>query len=147
VVVGYLLSAGTAPGCTSFADRHPIGNPPHNPYILDGPDIELVQGTAYCVKLTALNSLMMESEEVESNAMFVDRTDPLPGHVYDWAFPSDSYQRDDTVLRASWAGFTDPDSGIIDYQVALAPLQSTPTTMNHFLPRSGQICCSTPHRD
>ena len=44
----------------------------------------------------------------------VDRTPPIAGEVYDGPTPSDDlqYQDDTTSLCVSWAGFSDPDSGL-----------------------------------
>ena len=54
--------------------------------------------------------------------MTVDLTPPVQGSVYDGLFPGPAdleFSSKPATVSAQWQGFSDPESGIEDYQVTI----------------------------
>jgi uncharacterized delta-60 repeat protein len=59
----------------------------------------------------------------DSETLLVDMTPPLGGLVQDGSIGDHDYTTDSSNLQGNWTGFDDPESGIVDYLVAVG---STP---------------------
>jgi hypothetical protein len=86
---------------------------------LANPHIELENGLTFFVSVRAWNSANMVSATI-TEMVTVDMTAPLAGWVWDsagGACTADlSYQSDSDRVGACWGGFSDAESGIVEYR-------------------------------
>ena len=83
------------------------------------PNITLVNGQRYCLKIKAENKAGLISSEVSSDGFIVDVTPPnvRQAQVRDGTTgPDIDYQANNTTVSAEWDGFVDPESDIQYYE-------------------------------
>ena len=87
------------------------------------PNITLINGQRYCVKIKAENKAGLFSSEVSSDGFIADVTPPSSrnAQVRDGNMGSDiDYQDNTTAMSAEWEGFADPESDIQYYEYGIS---------------------------
>ncbi|XP_067664253.1 uncharacterized protein [Haliotis asinina] len=112
----YMWGVGTKPGrddIVKFRDEDRIIHD-------DCATVSLSHNTTYYSTIVAFNgALNMMRVNTTSNGVLVDLTDPVKGWIKDGDNETldVSYTSEAALIQAVWGGFSDPESGIVKYEV------------------------------
>ena len=105
---------GTTPGGTDVQDYVNSGYATQ----LENPNVNLRHNQQYFVSVMSINSLGITSTK-STNGVLVDTTNPVPGTVADNSYVVSmdfDYVISTVNLKASWTGFSDPESPLVFYE-------------------------------
>ncbi|KAL5006990.1 hypothetical protein ScPMuIL_015796 [Solemya velum] len=109
----YYVSIGTCPHCEDILTAQPIGIAEE--FYVD--HIVLSAGLTYYVTVMCCNTADL-CTTMTSDGVTVDKSPPSPGRVLDGTEEIDiQYQASNDSLGAKWYGFSDPQSGLLKYEV------------------------------
>ncbi|XP_038050876.1 uncharacterized protein LOC119724026 [Patiria miniata] len=119
-IFSYLWAVGTQPGLSNVVDFIKLSGREHS--ACSG-YVTIQHGEMYYSTLVAFHGgydkLNVSSS---SNGVIVDLTPPIQGDVYDGLLPAPNdlaFSSRPATVGSHWQGFSDPDSGIEDYQVTV----------------------------
>ena len=81
-------------------------------------------GQRYYVTVQAMNGAGVRTP-LTSDGVTVDITPPLPGLVIDGDFAEVDYLYGDDDVTARWFNFSDPESGVQSYEVAVCDMRNS----------------------
>ncbi|XP_067685182.1 uncharacterized protein [Haliotis asinina] len=112
----YLWGVGTKPGSDDIVKFKTEDRSVHK----DCSSVLLTHKTTYYSTVIAFNgALNMKRVNFTSNGVLVDITAPVKGWIKDGddAKHDVSYSSEQALIQAVWGGFSDPESGIVKYEV------------------------------
>ncbi|XP_038062441.1 uncharacterized protein LOC119732930 [Patiria miniata] len=116
----YLWTVGTQPGLSNVVDFVKVSRQEHS--ACSG-YVTLQHGETYYSTLTAFHGGYDKlNVSASSDGATVDLTPPIQGSVYDGLLPGPTdldFSSEPATVEAQWKGFSDPESGIEDYQVTV----------------------------
>ncbi|XP_038050728.1 uncharacterized protein LOC119723897 [Patiria miniata] len=119
-IFSYLWAVGTQPGLSNMVDFIQVSRHEHS--ACSG-YVTLQHGETYYSTLVAFHGGYDKlNVSASSDGVTVDLTPPLQGSVYDGLLPGPTdleFSSKPATVEAQWQGFSDPDSGIDDYQVTI----------------------------
>lgn len=104
----------------------------------------LISGYQYQFFIRVLNKAGGTTDQ-SSNKLTVDRSPPIVGIVNDGFSKDIDFQSDNKILRATWHGFEDPESGIEHQRVSVVERDSYTEVIRNFgdVPVSGKWSSET----
>ena len=120
-ISAYRWGVGTAPGLSDIVSFTSDLPPDQNDICRDGLDLQ--HNTTYYSTIIAFNAdtFMPKNSSSSSNGVLVDLTNPIGGYVID-GLEIDGviyYTSNPTMVQAVWGNFSDPESGIVEYNVTI----------------------------
>jgi len=113
-VAGYEWAIGTTVGGTQVQGFVPVGLSTN----ATNSSLSLTSGVTYYVTVRATNGVGLQTVAT-SNGVLVDATAPAAGGVRDGPGADIDVQTSTTTIEANWSGFSDPQSGIVQYEWAI----------------------------
>ena len=101
--------------------------------------IQLIPYVKYYASVRCTSKAGLTSPAAFSDGVTADTTDPVSGTVFDLcnddcgSVGDIAYSADATALRFRWSGFSDPQSGIVEYEWNYATCDSTFYIISEFL--------------
>jgi len=123
-------AVGSYPGSTDLRSFSPLANATsgNGRVTLTNPAV-LKSGVRYYSSVRAYDIYGLFAE-FTSNGVTTDLTPPLVGAVFDGPKLKDyDVQASASVVAASWTGFRDYESGIVNYEIAVSSTNSTTTVL------------------
>ena len=140
-ISAYRWGAGTAPGLSDTVPFTANLNPDQDSICRSG--LRLRQNTTYYSTVIAFNSDTdhPRNTSVSSNGVLVDLTNPIGGFVLDGndVSKNEHYTSNPTTVQAVWGNFSDPESGIAQYNATIYVAQVKPMSADSN-PKSNQKC-------
>ncbi|XP_022102001.1 uncharacterized protein LOC110985344 [Acanthaster planci] len=119
-ISSYLWAVGTQPSLSNVVDYIKVSRREHS--ACSG-YVTLQHGETYYSTLVAFHGGYDKlNVSASSDGVTVDLTPPIQGSVYDGLLPGPTdleFSSKPATVEAQWEGFSDPDSGIEDYQVTV----------------------------
>ncbi|XP_070573688.1 uncharacterized protein [Ptychodera flava] len=115
----YILGVGTAPNTDNVVSFHDVD---HTVTVGCHDDMILTHNTMYYSTLLAFNAGHRRlNTSVVSDGVLFDATAPVEGELRDGLDPSVDmkYSSETATVSANWNGYTDPESGILQYDVSV----------------------------
>ncbi|XP_070572594.1 uncharacterized protein [Ptychodera flava] len=115
----YIWGVGTAPHLDDIVSFHDVD---HTESFGCRDDVNLTHNTMYYSTLFAFNAGHKRlNTSVVSDGVLFDATAPVEGELRDGLDPSVDmkYSSETATVSANWNGYTDPESGILQYDVSI----------------------------
>ena len=120
-ITAYRWGVGTAPGMSDIITFTEDLPPDQNDICRDG--LTLQHNTTYYSTVIAFNAdtHQPKNSSASSNGVLVDLTNPISGFVLDGLRIDEPihYTSNPTMVQAVWGNFSDPESGIVRYNVTI----------------------------
>ena len=121
-VIGVTWCAGTAPRRCDLVGRAQIE--PSETSVHQAPGEDLISGQRYYVTVQATNGAGLVTT-LTSDGVTIDTTPPMSGKVIDGNAVDVDYFFGEDDVAARWFNFTDRESGIQSYEVAICGMRNT----------------------